>query len=94
MLDDLPDQVVTTIRNDYLAYQALRNATSDVDKAAVLGRALKLIGDEWLRINEVAYHPAPCQQLGKWMQSRELTTLLDLCRLAVEREFERLKREA
>ena len=94
LLDDLPDRVVTTIRNDRPLYEALHGAMSTDDKERVLNNALQLIGEEWLRFNEVVIHKSICQHLRGWLEVRKLDDLVMRCARAVNLEFERMQKEA
>lgn len=93
LLDDLPDRVVTTIRNDRALYDVLRSALTTDDKERVLNNALQLIGEEWLRFNEVLVTKSMCQHLRGWLEVREKDELVARCARAVDLEFERMQKE-
>lgn len=94
LVDDLPDTVVTTIRNDRALYETLRHAHHVFEKEYVLNMALRQIGEGWLQFNEVNVHPTPCQHLCGWLAFRELDDLLIRCARAVDIEYERMQKEA
>lgn len=94
LVDDLPDTVVTTIRNDRALYETLRHAHHVFEKEYVLNMALRQIGEEWLQFNEVDVQPTPCQHLCGWLEFRELDDLLVRCARAVDLEYERMQKEA
>ena len=94
LVDDLPDTVVTTIRNDRPLYETLRHAHHVFEKEYVLNMALRQIGEGWLQFNEVNVHPAPCQHLCGWLAFRELDDLVIRCARAVDIEYERMQKEA
>lgn len=94
LVDDLPDTVVTTIRNDRPLYEALRHAHHVFEKEYVLNMALRQIGEGWLEFNEVVIHRLPCQHLCGWLELRELDDLLIRCARAVDLEYERMQKEA
>lgn len=93
LLDDLPDRVVTTIRNDRHLYETLHGAMTTDHKERVLNNALQLIGEEWLRFNEVVVTKSMCQHLRGWLEVREMDELVVRCVRAVDLEFERMQRE-
>lgn len=92
LVDDLPDSVVTTIRNDRALYETLRHAHHVFEKEYVLNMALRQIGEGWLEFNEVVIHRLPCQHLCGWLELRELDGLLIRCARAVDLEFERMQK--
>ena len=94
LVDDLPDTVVTTIRNDRALYDTLRHAHHVFEKEYVLNMALRQIGEGWLEFNEVVIHRLPCQHLCGWLELRELDDLLIRCARAVDIEYERMQKEA
>lgn len=94
LVNDLPDTVVTTIRNEFSIYTLLRSAKNWHDKSLAMNRALQLIGNGWLEFDEVEVYPTPCQHLRGWLEYRELDELIERCELAVEREYERMQKEA
>lgn len=94
LVDDLPDTVVTTIRNDRPLYETLRHAHHVFEKEYVLNMALRQIGEGWLQFNEVNVHPTPCQHLCGWLAFRELDDLVIRCARAVDLEYERMQKEA
>ena len=94
LLDDLPGIVVTTICNYYPLYQKLRYAHHRFERDQLLSEALKIVGDDWMNLNELFPHGAPCQHLRGWLEYRELDELIERCELAVEREYERMQKEA
>lgn len=94
LVDDLPDTVVTTIRNNRSLYETLKNAHHVFEKEYVLNVALRQIGEGWLEFNEVVIHRLPCQHLCGWLELRELDDLLIRCARAVDLEYERMQREA
>ena len=94
LVDDLPDMVVTTIRNDRPLYEALRQTTRAIEREQVLNDALQIIGNGWLTFNEVSPHGITCQHLRGWLEFRELDDLLIRCARAVDLEYERMQKEA
>lgn len=94
LVDDLPDTVVTTIRNDRTLYDKLRHAHHELERKQVLSDALYIIGAGWLQFNEISPHSAPWQHLRGWLKLRERDDLLAHCARAVEREYERMQKEA
>lgn len=94
LVDNLPDTVVTTIRNDRALYDKLRHAHHELERKQVLNDALYIIGAGWLQINEGSPHSAPWQHLCGWLKLREMDDLLAHCARAVEREYERMQKEA
>ena len=90
LVNDLPDTVVTTIRNNRPLYESLIHAHHVFEKEYVLNMALHQIGEEWLQFNEVDVHPTPCQHLRGWLEFRELDDLLVRCAQAVDIEYERM----
>lgn len=93
LLDDLPDRVVTTIRNDRSLYETLHGALTTDGKERVLNNALQLIGEEWLRFNEVVVTKSMCQHLRGWLEARGKDDLVARCARAVDLEFERMQKE-
>lgn len=94
LMDDLPDTVVTTIRNDRPLYEALRQADRVTEREYVLNDALQIIGAGWLQFNEVSPHNTPWQHLRGWLKLREMDDLLIRCARAVDLEYERMQKEA
>ena len=94
LMDDLPDTVVTTIRNEVSLYNSLKDATNWYEKALVMDRALQLIGNSWLEFAGVEIYSTSCQHLRVWLEHRVMNELIDRCELAVEREYERMQKEA
>lgn len=94
LVDDLPDTVGTTLRNDRALYETLRHAYHVFEKEYVLNMALRQIGEGWLQFNEVNVHPTPCQHLCGWLAFRELDDLVIRCARAVDLEYERMQKEA
>lgn len=94
LVDDLPDTVVTTIRNYYPLYEILRNAVNSHEKEQVFNDALRIVGLQWLSYNDITPNDVTCQHLRGWLEFRELDELIERCELAVEREYERMQKEA
>lgn len=94
LMDNLPDIVVTTIRNDRPLYEALRQANRAIEREQVLNDALQIIGNGWLEFNEVSPHGVTCQHLRGWLEFREKDELLARCVRAVDIEYERMQKEA
>lgn len=94
LLDNMPDTVVTTIRNYYPLYQKLKHAHHKFEREQVLSEALRIVGADWMNFNEIFPHGAPCQHLRGWLEVREMDELLARCARAVDLEFERMQKEA
>ena len=94
LVDNLPDTVVTTIRNGRALYDKLRHAHQELERKQVLNDALYIIGAGWLQFNEVSPHSAPWQHLRGWLKLREMDDLLAHCARSVDIEYERMQKEA
>lgn len=94
LMDDLPDTVVTTIRNDRVLYDRLYGAVNVSEKEQVLNNALQIVGNRWLQFNEVRILNSVCQHLRGWLELREMDDLFARCVRAVDLEFEHMHKEA
>lgn len=93
LLDNMPDTVVTTIRNYYPLYQKLKHAHHKFEREQVLNEALRIVGADWMNFNELFPHGAPCQHLRGWLEVRGKDDLVARCARAVDLEFERMQKE-
>ena len=71
LMDDLPDAVVTYIRNDRKLFDQLCGTTEGFDVFRVARSALYEVGRGWLEFSEVPVRSDHCQDLGMWLAEQE-----------------------
>ena len=95
LMDDLPDAVVTYIRNDRKLFDRLCGETTKIGLYRIVRMALYGVGRGWLEYSEVPVRSDRCQDLGMWLVGHGDWgwTMFERVQDAVIRERERLVSE-